>query len=149
MPALPSRTAVYRLFDADGTLLYVGMTYAPERRFRDHRAKRTWWSQVDGISIEWFTTRYRASLAEAKALRTEHPVHSVHQAAPWREQQRVDALAVSPEARRNRSIGLTAHAARARSLSALCRQGVPYREALRQAQLIREQYLATHPFHRP
>ncbi|CAL9647890.1 GIY-YIG nuclease family protein [Streptomyces sp. enrichment culture] len=149
MPALPSRTAVYRLFDADGALLYVGMSYAPERRIRDHRRQRAWWPQVASISIEWFATRYRASLAEAKAINTENPVHNVHQTPPWRERQRSDALSISPEARRNRSIGRKAQAAKARALAELCEQGVPYREALRQAQLIREQYLAAHPFHRP
>ncbi|WP_432003969.1 GIY-YIG nuclease family protein [Streptomyces sioyaensis] len=29
-------TAVYRLFDSEGALLYVGISVSPERRFEEH-----------------------------------------------------------------------------------------------------------------
>lgn len=144
MPALPARTAVYRLFDADGALLYVGMSRDPERRFKDHRREKDWWEEVDGISIEWFASRYKASLAEAHAIGTEGPLYNVHQTQTWREQQRIDALAVSPEAGRNRSIGRKAHTAQARRFAALRELGVPHEEAMAQARLAREKYLAAH-----
>lgn len=150
MPAPANgRTAVYRLFDSSGALLYVGISCNPEKRFRAHRNEKDWWQEVDGISIEWFESRHKASLAEAHAIGTEGPLYNVHQTQTWREQQRIAALAVSPEARRNRSIGQKARTAQARKFAALRELGVPWNEAMEQARLARERYLAAHRAQQP
>lgn len=39
------RAAVYRLYDAAGTLLYIGSAYDPEQRVERHR-KKPWWPQA-------------------------------------------------------------------------------------------------------
>ena len=40
------KTAVYRLYDAGGQLLYVGMTVNLQHRFAAHAKEKCWWSLV-------------------------------------------------------------------------------------------------------
>jgi predicted GIY-YIG superfamily endonuclease len=76
------RTALYRFFDADGALLYVGITYDTEQRFASHRNSSPWWKDVADESVEWFDTRPLALAAELEAIRTERPRHNVL-GSPW------------------------------------------------------------------
>lgn len=71
------KTAVYRLFAEDGTLLYVGITGNPVERMRRHAQKRPWWSAVDWIEFEVYETPRSARDAELVAIHTEAPVHNV------------------------------------------------------------------------
>jgi hypothetical protein len=71
-------TAVYRFFDADGRLLYVGMTNNLRSRWTAHAAEKPWWPEVASQSATWFGTRTEAAAAESAALKTENPVHNVH-----------------------------------------------------------------------
>jgi predicted GIY-YIG superfamily endonuclease len=73
-----ARTAVYRLYDADGTPLYIGLTNDPERRFKQHRSSKPWWPQVARKVIDWYPTRDRAFLEEADAIETETPIHNTN-----------------------------------------------------------------------
>lgn len=68
-------TALYRFFNADEELLYVGVADDPEERWKAHRT-RTWWPQVVRKSVEWFPCRSDALTAELIAIRTEGPIHN-------------------------------------------------------------------------
>lgn len=76
------RTALYRLFDVDGVLLYVGISVDPRKRFHGHRygngrsKPKEWWPQVASSRIEWFDSRPEAEFAESFAVVTEHPRHN-------------------------------------------------------------------------
>lgn len=76
-PETPVPTALYRLRDKAGGLLYVGITDNPERRWKDHEKDKPWWPQVAARSIEWLPTRGLALTAEAKAIRAERPRHNL------------------------------------------------------------------------
>lgn len=76
-----ARTALYRLYDEGGVLLYVGITNMPNVRFDAH-AMKPWWSQVEHKDIKWFANRQLASQAEVLAIRNEHPVHNSMHAVP-------------------------------------------------------------------
>lgn len=69
------RTALYRLYDADGRLLYVGIAQDPEKRWSQHsRTKRaTWWPLVARKTVEWFPNREAADAAETIAINNEKP----------------------------------------------------------------------------
>lgn len=68
-----SRTYVYRLFDRQGRLIYVGATVDPETRISVHR-QTTWWGpQIHRIKIKVYPNRQQANDAEKEAIRTEHP----------------------------------------------------------------------------
>jgi predicted GIY-YIG superfamily endonuclease len=76
-PVAPVRTALYRLRDEAGTLLYVGITDKPSRRWFAHAADKPWWGDVANRSLEWLPSRERALEAEAHAIRTEKPLHNI------------------------------------------------------------------------
>lgn len=67
------RTALYRLYDAEGDLLYVGIAHDVEKRLTTHRLEKTWWLLVARISVEWFDSRALATAAEARAIESESP----------------------------------------------------------------------------
>jgi len=79
MPETPERTALYRLYDANETLLYVGIAKDPESRWKSHASHpRTsnWWPLVSRKEVEWLQSREDADLAETKAIKIEQPVHN-------------------------------------------------------------------------
>lgn len=71
------RTALYRLFNADGQLLYVGIAYDPKSRWYSHVNTSPWWPNVARKEVEWFEHRNAAVTAEMIAVRTEKPIHNV------------------------------------------------------------------------
>jgi predicted GIY-YIG superfamily endonuclease len=70
------RTAVYRLYDKQGTLLYVGMSSNPETRCAHHACDKAWWPDVADRKEVWFDTRVDAGVAERDAIQRENPVHN-------------------------------------------------------------------------
>lgn len=77
--------AVYRLYAADGTLLYIGSAYAPDARWDEHR-KKPWAAKVARRSEAWFPDRAAAYAAETAAIKSELPRHNItnNPAAPPR-----------------------------------------------------------------
>lgn len=69
--------SLYRLFGADGSLLYVGIAGNPGRRFEQHSKDKPWWSDVASVRLEHFPDRALAVAAEAMAIRVECPIHNV------------------------------------------------------------------------
>ncbi|NUR04241.1 MAG: GIY-YIG nuclease family protein [Streptomyces sp.] len=79
MTAITERTALYRLFDANGALLYVGITNDPEVRWKAHSHKKPWWPEVTEKAVMWFVDRTAAATAEARAIRLEAPLWNIAQ----------------------------------------------------------------------
>lgn len=70
-------TTVYRLFDASGSLLYVGIASKAGRRLAEHANNKAWWSEVGSITFAQFDSRDEAANAEREAIRTESPRYNV------------------------------------------------------------------------
>lgn len=71
-------TLVYRFYDRQDKLLYVGITVDPEGRFRQHRSQnRHWWREVHHGIFEEYGNREEAKYAEAVAMILERPRHNV------------------------------------------------------------------------
>lgn len=70
------KAAVYRLYAADGTLLYIGSSYDPDKRCEAHR-RTPWWSEVAHRTDEWVESRWKAYSAETSAIWREQPKHNV------------------------------------------------------------------------
>ena len=70
-------TTLYRLFDIDDVLLYVGIAGNPGRRFEEHSKTKPWWSLVDHVDLEHYDTRWEAAAAERHAIETEAPLHNI------------------------------------------------------------------------
>lgn len=75
--ALTERTALYRLFNAAGTLLYIGISVNPDVRWRVHAREKSWWAEVSERTVEWFETRKAAEAAEVAAVAAELPGYNV------------------------------------------------------------------------
>jgi predicted GIY-YIG superfamily endonuclease len=70
------RTGLYRHFDTDGTLLYVGISNDPDQRYETHRTQAHWFKQINRVEVEWFATRKAAQKAELAAIKSERPLHN-------------------------------------------------------------------------
>jgi len=51
------KTELYRHFDANGSLLYVGISLSTAQRMGEHRCGSEWWKKVVSITIQRFPTR--------------------------------------------------------------------------------------------
>lgn len=66
-------TTLYRFFDADGQLLYVGITDRRRARWHEHATTKTWWDTAAAATLVHFDSREEAERAETEAIRTEAP----------------------------------------------------------------------------
>ncbi len=72
-----AEAAVYRLYDAEGSLLYVGCTVDPWTRLRAHRRRQPWWDEVVSAELIWFPSVDLAADVEQQAIGTERPVYNI------------------------------------------------------------------------
>ncbi|WP_052432812.1 GIY-YIG nuclease family protein [Streptacidiphilus carbonis] len=68
--------ALYRFFDREGQVLYIGICLEPAKRWYSH-ADRSWWRNVTSYKVTWYPSRSEAALAEGKAIAAERPKHNV------------------------------------------------------------------------
>lgn len=66
--------ALYRHYDDDKILLYVGITESLEPRTSGHARSSEWVQYASHATAEWFDTREEASAEEKKAVETETPI---------------------------------------------------------------------------
>jgi GIY-YIG catalytic domain-containing protein len=69
--------ALYRHFDADGTLLYVGISLSALNRLGQHKQNAEWFDKIARVAIEKFPTRAAALEAEHNAIKEEKPLYNV------------------------------------------------------------------------
>jgi excisionase family DNA binding protein len=72
-----STHALYRFFDGDDALLYVGRTVAPSRRWLEHARAATWWDDVAKVTRENFPSADDLDDAERDAIHDERPLHNI------------------------------------------------------------------------
>lgn len=70
-------TALYRHYDAEGVLLYVGISLTPMKRLSGHRRKSHWSGKIARVEMEWHPSRAAAIKAERMAIKKEWPRHNV------------------------------------------------------------------------
>jgi excinuclease UvrABC nuclease subunit len=68
---------LYRMYDPERRLLYVGLTTNLEDRLADHRSMKRWWRDVATIELEHFPTREGAVEAERRAIIDDVPEYNV------------------------------------------------------------------------
>jgi predicted GIY-YIG superfamily endonuclease len=72
-----SGAQVYRCFDAQGNLLYIGASYNAVKRLSEHRGWSAYWfHKCKRVDVQHFDNRQDALLAEAMAIRTENPLYN-------------------------------------------------------------------------
>ena len=65
--------AVYRHFDAEGELLYIGRSHNPVARLDAHMARSPWAKQITSVTLDWFDSDDEAKAAEREAIAAECP----------------------------------------------------------------------------
>jgi hypothetical protein len=84
LPLAERETAVYRLFDINKTLLYVGISWDPDIRMKDHEANSPWWPDVKHMAAAWYRNRENAMAHASWPIATESPLHNTRQPDPNR-----------------------------------------------------------------
>ena len=67
------KTTLYRYYDSQGHLLYVGITGDNTKRQSQHRRNSFWFGEIHSATFEHFITREQASQAEVSAIQSERP----------------------------------------------------------------------------
>lgn len=70
-------TTLYRHFDEEGALLYVGISLSWPARTKAHARGSRWFDRVARVEIERFPTRDEALIAERDAIKAEHPKFNI------------------------------------------------------------------------
>lgn len=65
---------LYRCYNAEHQLLYIGMTMYPIRRLKHHRRAAPWWSQTTTIELSSYRNHRALEQAELRAIRFEKPL---------------------------------------------------------------------------
>lgn len=73
---LGGRVALYRLFNAENVLLYVGITDNLRIRMSRHAAEQDWWPEVTRRTVALYDDRESADRAETLAIAAEKPLHN-------------------------------------------------------------------------
>lgn len=69
---------VYRLYDADDRLLYIGCTRRFTGRLHDHMREKDWAYEIDHWAIsDPYPNQFTARIAEGDAIRREAPIYNV------------------------------------------------------------------------
>lgn len=67
---------LYRFFDSQGTLLYVGISCNWMARLKQHSARADFYSAVAGMTLERFPDRESVLEAELEAIEKENPLYN-------------------------------------------------------------------------
>lgn len=69
--------ALYRAYDINGVLLYIGITWDVNQRLSSHASHSDWWDEFATMTVErTFSSRQELELAEIDAIQAEKPVHN-------------------------------------------------------------------------
>jgi len=74
------RTALYRYYDSEDHLLYVGVSLHAIQRMAQHRQEKPWYEEVTRVDIEYYPSRAEAERAERFAIQQERPQHNIQHA---------------------------------------------------------------------
>jgi predicted GIY-YIG superfamily endonuclease len=67
---------LYRFFDAEGRLLYVGISKFFEARLKQHYRNSNWFFESVTCTLEHYETRDQVEKAESLAIKLENPIHN-------------------------------------------------------------------------
>lgn len=68
---------LYRHFDDEGQLLYVGISLSAVNRLSQHKGSAQWFSKIAEVRVEKFSTREEALAAEKAAIISEKPKFNI------------------------------------------------------------------------
>jgi hypothetical protein len=72
-----SEQTLYRFFDENNVLLYVGISINAYNRAKQHQADKEWWPDVVQIILEKHPDRSSVELREKEVIAAESPLYNV------------------------------------------------------------------------
>lgn len=69
--------SLYRFYDADDRLLYIGISTQACARLAQHAKDKEWFPSVARASFEHYDTQAEALAAEKAAIKAERPAHNI------------------------------------------------------------------------
>jgi predicted GIY-YIG superfamily endonuclease len=96
-------TSLYRHYNSEGELLYVGVSLSALQRLGQHAECSEWFKSIASVTIEHFETRDAALDAERNAIVRECPLHNIHHKKNAKEAQRkaIEKLTATAQAKRD------------------------------------------------
>lgn len=71
------KTALYRHYNVNGTLLYVGISSRHLVRLGSHAENADWRDMIATVKVEHFDSREEALVAEREAIQSEEPLFNL------------------------------------------------------------------------
>jgi len=68
---------LYRLYDKDEELLYIGKTLNVIARLSSHKTKKNWWNKVRIIELAQYDSISELATAEKIAIKSEKPIYNI------------------------------------------------------------------------
>lgn len=90
-----AETQLYRHFDQENRLIYVGISLSTAARLAQHRCNSEWFDKIVKITIERYPDKFTAIAAEIKAIETEKPMFNVSHGNKQRKPQGVIGIYVA------------------------------------------------------
>lgn len=112
---------VYRCYDRDGALLYIGATGNLAKRLDKHRGSSVWHPRIARVESEPFPSLQAALAAERSAIREEQPPYNIRSAAVGSPRgKRLDPRRLVPGAADLIRAHIVVRGLSVRQLAALC-----------------------------
>jgi predicted DNA-binding transcriptional regulator AlpA len=80
VPLGPHVHHLYRHFDSDGKLLYVGISLSFIARLSEHAVRSGWFWKIARVEVTGYATEADALVAERIAIHQERPLHNIRHA---------------------------------------------------------------------
>jgi predicted GIY-YIG superfamily endonuclease len=68
---------LYRFYDSGDSLLYIGITIDPSRRFVEHKQTKPWWANIARITLEHYDDHATLVAAERIAIAIQKPRYNI------------------------------------------------------------------------
>jgi hypothetical protein len=72
----PEPTGLYRFYGEADDILYVGISWHPAERFKQHARTKAWWPEVKSYELKWYTDRPTAENVETGLIRKLRPPYN-------------------------------------------------------------------------
>lgn len=77
VPLGENRQHLYRHFDKDGKLLYVGISLSALARLAEHKKVSAWFWKIARVEITAYASRADVVMAERLTIKREKPLHNI------------------------------------------------------------------------
>jgi predicted GIY-YIG superfamily endonuclease len=74
---MSEQTTLYKFYNENKELLYVGITSQKDNRWSQHKASKPWWKEHKYVVSDHYDTREEASAAEEQSIKLEKPKYNI------------------------------------------------------------------------